>query len=897
MSPWTRVRLTGGIAFALLLASVASAGATTITVNSTGDAAANDGACTLREAITSANGNAASGGMVSECAAGQAAPTQDAIVFSLAGAGPHTIAVMTALPAITETVSVDATAEPDEVRVDNAAAVITGFDVEADDVEIRDLTMTRFNTTLDLVGTDGAEIEDDIIGTDQAGTASLGGGAAVRAGTPGTNGETTGATINSNVIAAQTSYGIQVANDLSNDITIQGNRIGTTPAGTAALPNEIGVRVISGADDITIGGAGLGEGNLVSGNTSRGIEVSNATGTDPNTGITIQGNRVGTGIAGEAAVPNGAGILIHGDVNGAVVRNNLVSGNTDEGISVNGTASAGTDPTGTTIAGNLIGTDDDGNEDLGNGDNAILLSGSAPTDEIKGTVIGGTTGLTPGGACTGDCNLIAANADQLTEPAVAIAAGDISGTQIMGNHIGTDVSGMVPLGNFGVGLSVNGSGAVTIGSPAAPNVIADNGADGVHFDGTDGVAFEGNLVGVGSDGTTAMGNATGVVLRAGTTGAAVGGTGAGEGNTIANNTNSGVRVEDVSTTANPILGNSIYANGSLGIDLFGQIGADTNDPLDADTGPNDGQNYPALTAAVAGGSTAVTGTLASEPDNDYRIEVFANDVPDISGHGQGKSFLGAFTVTTDSSGEAGFGHVVDGDADPGDYISSTATELNGQGEPRSTSEFSANITQGCDVVGTPDDDDLTGLGSSDDIICGLGGDDEIAPDGGADVIVGGDGKDKLDLSDATGAAELELNGAGTVNGDPVGTVEMEDVTGTDKADTITGDDEKNTLKGGKGKDTIEAGGGGDTLDGGDGDDTLKGQDRADTLKGKDGDDDLRGGDGADTLKGGEGKKDDLDGGDGEDSLDGGDGSKDVCDGGNGHDERHAPGCETKKSLP
>src|SRR5436190_4308928 len=45
--------------------------ATTIVVNSTSDVAnASDGVCTLREAITAANNNTASGGTAGECAAG-----------------------------------------------------------------------------------------------------------------------------------------------------------------------------------------------------------------------------------------------------------------------------------------------------------------------------------------------------------------------------------------------------------------------------------------------------------------------------------------------------------------------------------------------------------------------------------------------------------------------------------------------------------------------------------------------------------------------------------------------------------------------------------------------------------------------------------------------------------
>jgi CSLREA domain-containing protein len=58
------------LAFVLTLALASPAQAATITVNSTNDTAADDGACTLREAITAANTNSASGATVGECAAG-----------------------------------------------------------------------------------------------------------------------------------------------------------------------------------------------------------------------------------------------------------------------------------------------------------------------------------------------------------------------------------------------------------------------------------------------------------------------------------------------------------------------------------------------------------------------------------------------------------------------------------------------------------------------------------------------------------------------------------------------------------------------------------------------------------------------------------------------------------
>ena len=65
------------VMLALSLATSPAARAASITVNSTADTVADDGECTLREAIIAANTDAASGGAVGECAAGFGADSVD----------------------------------------------------------------------------------------------------------------------------------------------------------------------------------------------------------------------------------------------------------------------------------------------------------------------------------------------------------------------------------------------------------------------------------------------------------------------------------------------------------------------------------------------------------------------------------------------------------------------------------------------------------------------------------------------------------------------------------------------------------------------------------------------------------------------------------------------------
>ena len=123
--------------------------------------------------------------------------------------------------------------------------------------------------------------------------------------------------------------------------------------------------------------------------------------------------------------------------------------------------------------------------------------------------------------------------------------------------------------------------------------------------------IQGNRIGTDATGVAPLGNG-GIGVRISAFGATVGGTEAGAGNTIAFNGGAGVvdqLVEFISSERNAIRGNSIHSNGGLGIDLNGD-GVTPNDPGDADSGPNGLQNFPVLSVALAGGSTGVSGLTA-----------------------------------------------------------------------------------------------------------------------------------------------------------------------------------------------------------------------------------------------------------------------------------------------
>lgn len=153
-------------------------------------------------------------------------------------------------------------------------------------------------------------------------------------------------------------------------------------------------------------------------------------------------------------------------------------------------------------------------------------------------------------------------------------------------------------------------------------------------------------------------------------------------NTI-NSNGKGVLLE-TSGTGIVLSANSIFGNQGPGIDL-GNDGVTPNDAGDADTGPNNLQNYPVLTAmSSAGGNTTIQGTLNSTPNTTFILEFFSNTTCNPTGFGEGETFLGTDQVTTDANGNVAFTVQLTGVTLPaGAVVTATATDPN-----NNTSEFS-----------------------------------------------------------------------------------------------------------------------------------------------------------------------------------------------------------------
>lgn len=119
-----------------------------------------------------------------------------------------------------------------------------------------------------------------------------------------------------------------------------------------------------------------------------------------------------------------------------------------------------------------------------------------------------------------------------------------------------------------------------------------------------------------------------------------------------------------------------------------------NDVCDADTGPNNLQNFPVITSApIAAGNVAISGTLNSTASTTFRVEFFSNATADPSGHGEGQMFLGFANVTTNASCNVSFGPFTFA-VPPGQTIfSATATD-----PANNTSEFSVAFAAAASVA-------------------------------------------------------------------------------------------------------------------------------------------------------------------------------------------------------
>ena len=734
-------------------ATNASGTGATFVVSSTADS----GATTLRQAVIDANATTIEA---------------DTIAFAISGTGPHTITLSSALPNITDNgLLIDGTTQSGSqcrdlwtgtghtLRIQvRGSGSFDGFRLGGANQVIRGLSITGFAQAIQLLaGSNSASVHCNYLGLLADGSSSGNtrgvwiSGASARVG-----GLSAG---QGNVISANSVVGV-LTEQGSTDTAIRGNFIGTDPTGMSARANGTAINHWFGAGtwrDITY--------NLIAGNSSAAIVLETDDVITPATDLVrIQRNRIGVNRTLSALLRNGGdGILFPaGSISGVLIGGvassdgNEITGN-DDAIDLRGISNV-------TIQGNTIGvavsrgivldnvsnvaiggtSAGTGNTIGGNGGDGINVRNNSSAITIHGNLIQPITtaygtfdnaghgialenvsNVTIGNGTAGGRNVIGGNRRRGIQ-----GTGTNSAITINGNFIGTDATGNVAVTN-GQNEGSTRKDAISFDAGTVSNLSIRNNVIGgygaalveVWNINSTGVTIQGNAIGVGANGTSQIvsGNIEDLIYIGGSprghADLLIGGSGTGQGNTLAFSSRSGIRIDStgsniqvigntirdntrngiylVNTSRAAMVSNRIYANGMTGIDL-GENGVTTNDAGDGDSGPNDLLNFPQITAVrVAGAAQLQYNVTLDAPAaaSGYRIEFFANSAADPSGFGEGERYLGHVDISHAGGSQTYMGQLTTQvPIAVGDIISATATRRTAGGTWDTTSEFSAVAT-------------------------------------------------------------------------------------------------------------------------------------------------------------------------------------------------------------
>lgn len=323
-------------------------------------------------------------------------------------------------------------------------------------------------------------VEDNYIGTDPTGQTPLGSGIGISVETrtcpgacsaPGaieTFPTATGNVIRRNVISGNR-VGVLIKS--AEDTQVQGNLIGTDATGTVALGNaDHGIELI-GARTSRIGGTSPSERNIISG-SREGVWLGRGSAQN-----VIEGNYIGTDLAGSTALPNDNGVyfkvseagqqlvdnIVGGTTPGAA---NLISGNRTSGVWLGGARNR--------IEGDRIGTNATGLASIPNGAGVVVAPFSNEGDNV---VARNTIAFNLGAGVRYGGNPI----DTVDPLTVTITRNSIFGNGALGidlgplgvtpNDPGDSDTGPNGLQNFPVLLAAvpTGDGVLLVGSIDSPN--------------------------------------------------------------------------------------------------------------------------------------------------------------------------------------------------------------------------------------------------------------------------------------------------------------------------------------------------------------------------------------------------------------------------------------------
>ncbi|MFM7591580.1 MAG: Calx-beta domain-containing protein, partial [Isosphaeraceae bacterium] len=382
------------------------------------------------------------------------------------------------------------------------------------------------------------------------------------------------------------------------------------------------------------------------------------------------------------------------------------------GLNATGSAAAANGDDGIFIdksSGNTIGGLATGDRNVISGNSAkgihFLFNGQANNNKMIGNYIGtditgkyaignGASGIDFFGPATYNTisyNVISGNAGH----GITFFGGDASDNLITDNNIGVDVTGVQGIPNNGNGVDIWGPPRISVKN----NVIAANKGSGVVIN-SENIIVQGNFIGTDRTRTVNLGNLDYGVIVGGLSSpkdTRIGGPNLADGNVIANNGSywgrPGVSVSTGSTGV-LIFNNIIYDNASIGIDLNADNKVTLNDTGDPDTGGNNLLNFPVITTAVGGtGKVTIAGTYNGLANTNFTLQFFSSVAADPTGYGEGRDILGTTNITTDATGNATFNVSYSSSlVVVGSKISATATTAgNGVGSGY-TSEFCQTVS-------------------------------------------------------------------------------------------------------------------------------------------------------------------------------------------------------------
>ena len=431
---------------------------------------------------------------------------------------------------------------------------------------------------------------------------------------------------------------------ITNHVNINGGTLGTVivDAGNSAIVPHFLFNAANCSGSIIQ--------NIVMNNGGTGSAINIAS---PAIQVTVQNCRIGTNAAGTASVRQIMGIKIDGAADGGhTISNNQISGTITQAIWLSNSIN-------NTISNNQIGLDVTGTTSIPVTSDGISLNSSSNYNIIDKNVISG---------CIGSGILITTS----------------SHNTITGNYIGTDITGLHALGNNwdGIGL-LNGSNYNMIGgtTAAARNICCagvSGIASGIAIKSDVGAASSYNTVinnycGVGSDGTTALGNTNyGIYMGYHTATNNVIGR-PGFGNVVANNHNGAIYLEETTTQNNSIRGNSIYCNGPGTPPAAGQ--ANIGIALNGAANTN-------LAAPVINSSSTTTNIFGSGLGANDTVDLYYIDGCRGCTYPNGKTYIG--TAIANASGNWSY----TGGVTTSSLVTVTVTQHNGSTLPGNTSQFS-----------------------------------------------------------------------------------------------------------------------------------------------------------------------------------------------------------------